>query len=228
MRFCRGGLPVLLKKLEVGPFKTNCYLVADPETGDCTVIDPGADVHAILDALDEEHFTLRAVLLTHAHFDHFGAMWPLQMRRPAPVYVNERDLAPIVNTGPYRFVPPEDTHFVSEGDEIRVRAMCFRVLECPGHTPGGVSYICEDMLFSGDTLLHMDCGCWVSACANPEDLVSSLGKLRDLPGDYRLFPGHGKESTLSYERAENPYLKPGLELYGPEEDEEDYLNPHAI
>lgn len=211
---------MLLKTLRVGGYKTNCYLVADPETRDCAVVDPGAQVHTILQALDEDGLRLQAILLTHAHFDHFGAMWPLYDRRRAPVYVCEKDLAPIVNIGPQRFCPPPDTHFISDGERFMVGSLEFQVITCPGHTPGSVAFLCGDLLFSGDTLFHMECGCTSSACGSIPDMTASLAKLRALPGDYKLLPGHMDASTLSYEREHNPYLQPGLKLVGLEEDDD--------
>lgn len=214
---------MLLKTLKVGALKTNCYLLSNPETLDCVVIDPGAEVNAILQALDEDHLKLCAVLLTHAHFDHFGAMWPLQNRRPAPVYASKRDLDPIVNIGPQRFFPPPNTHFIDDGDTIETAGMIFHVLSCPGHTPGSVVYVCDDMLFSGDTLFHMGCGRCDFPCSNADDMIASLGKLRDLSGDYKLLPGHMESSLLSIEQASNPFLQPNLQSYqllGDSEDED--------
>lgn len=214
-------MAMLLKTLAVGPLKTNCYLLADPDTLDCVVIDPGAEVHTILAALDEDRWQLRAILLTHAHFDHFGAMWPLRDRRSAPVYVNRRDLDPMVNIGPQRFVPPPDTHFVSDGETIAAGSLRLQVLTCPGHTPGSVAYLCGDLLFSGDTLFHMDCGCCSFPCSSIPEMNASLQKLRQLPGDYKLLPGHMEPSTLAYERLHSPYLQPDTVLVETEMDEDE-------
>ena len=211
---------MLLQTLVVGALNTNCYLLSDPDTRDCVVIDPGANVHLILNALDEAQLSLRAILLTHAHFDHFGAMWPLYTRRPAPVYVNREDLAPFVNIGPQRFVPPPDTRFIGDGDRFTAGSLAFQVIACPGHTPGSVSYLCGDMLFSGDTLLHMACGRIDYPCSSPADMLATLAKLRELPGSYRLYPGHMESSALDYERQNNPYLQPGITFQEPEVDED--------
>lgn len=211
---------MLLKKLMVGSYKTNCYILADSESRDCVVIDPGAEVYTILQALDEDGLQLRGILLTHAHFDHFGAMWPLYDRRPATVYVHKNDLAPIVNTGPQRFVPPPSTQFIEDGDELIIGSLRIGVIACPGHTPGGVSYVCGALLFTGDTLFHMDYGYIGGACGDANDMTASLEKLRLLPGNYRLLPGHMDESTLDYEREHNAYLQTGVRICAQEPDEE--------
>lgn len=213
---------MLLKKLKVGCYKTNCYILADPETHDCVVIDPGAEVHAILQVLDENELRLNGILLTHAHFDHFGAMWPLFERRPATVYVHKSDLVSIVNTGPQRFVPPPGTHFIEDGDELKIGSLHIGVIACPGHTPGSVSYVCGDLLFTGDTLFHMDYGYVGGACGNADDMTASLEKLRLLPGNYRLLPGHMNESTLDYERNHSAHLQPGVRICVQEPDEETF------
>lgn len=213
---------MLLKTLKVGSYSTNCYILRDPVTGDSVVIDPGAEVRTILQALDEDGLQLKGILLTHAHFDHFGAMWPLYDRRPATVYVHKNDLAPTVNIGPQRFVPPPGTHFVHDGETLEIGSLRIGVITCPGHTPGSVAYTCEDMLFSGDTLFNLDCGCVGGACGSPEDMSASLEKLRQLPGNYRLLPGHHEESSLDYEREHSPYLQPGVCIQADEPDEDDY------
>ena len=147
-----------LKTLVVSYYKTNCYVLFDPDTKDGVVIDPGGDVRKILSVLEEEQLQLRAILLTHGHYDHYGAMWPLYEQKNVPVYCNEKDTDPFVSRPPRRLVPPPGTRFINGGEEIRAGSVHLQVLSCPGHTPGGMVYLCGDMLFSGDTLFRRGCG----------------------------------------------------------------------
>ena len=103
--------------------------------------------------------------------------------------------------------PPEnDTHFVSEGDEIVCGSLVFTVLETPGHTPGGLTFMIEDCLFTGDTLFRGSCGRYDFPGSSSLELGHSLEKLRDLEGDYEVFPGHESPTSLEYERRFNPYM----------------------
>ena len=103
-------------------------------------------------------------------------------------------------------VEPNPPRFVREGDVIEAGSLTFDVLETPGHTPGGITYRCEDCLFTGDTLFRMSCGRYDFPGSSSLDLGHSLEKLRDLPGDYEVYPGHEGSTSLEYERRFNPYM----------------------
>lgn len=212
---------MVITTLELGFLKTNCYIAADPKTRDCVVVDPGGESHRIQQHLMDNALTLRAILLTHAHADHVRGMWPLYEKHQVPVYIHQRDLAPLVNIGPFRFVPTPSTVFIQEGEVIHAGSLTFQVLECPGHTPGGVAYLNGEDLFTGDTLLHATCGRIDFPCSCPKDMVHSLAKLKALPGDFRVYPGHGAQTTLEYERKNNPSLQPGTTYFEEPEEWED-------
>ncbi|MBR4578051.1 MAG: MBL fold metallo-hydrolase [Oscillospiraceae bacterium] len=205
-----------IKALEVGYFQTNCYVAFDEETLDTAVIDPGADSNKILNFLEEHHCKVRAILLTHAHFDHCMGLEEVYEATHAPVYMSHRDLeADIGNLYfgiDWALDPPEDTHFVSEGDVIEAGVLRFEVLETPGHTPGGLSFICQNALFTGDTLFRRSIGRYDLPASDALELGHSLEKLRDLPGDYEVFPGHESATELDYERRFNHYMNAPWEL----------------
>ena len=197
---------MLIKCLPVGHLMTNCYIVTDETTLECAVIDPGDESNTILYYLEDNHLTCRAILLTHGHYDHTGAVYAVHEETGAPVYMNALDAGTAVAFDSYTFTPPEGTIFYKEGDEVKVGNLTFRVMETPGHTPGGVTLICGDALFTGDTLFAGSCGRTDFAGGSMEVELQSLAKIAALPGDYEVYPGHMDCSTLETERRFNPYL----------------------
>ena len=202
---------MLIKAIEVGYLQTNCYLVMDEETLDTAIIDPGADSNVILDFVESQRLQVKAILVTHGHFDHCLGLEEVYEATRAPVYLSHKDLTADIGNddfgnGDWELDPPDDTHFVSEGDVIRAGALTFTVLETPGHTPGGLTFQIEDCLFTGDTLFRLSCGRYDFPASSALELTHSLEKLRDLPGDYEIFPGHESPSTLEFERRFNPYM----------------------
>ena len=114
-------------------------------------------------------------------------------------------------TGLRDFRPPEDSVFYGEGDTVQVGSLTFRVMETPGHTPGGVTLICGDALFTGDTLFRLSCGRTDFPGGDMNAELRSLKRIADLPGDYDVYPGHDMSSRLSVERANNPYMRHAIE-----------------
>ena len=120
---------MLIKCLPVGHLMTNCYIVTDETTLECAVIDPGDESNTILYYLEDNHLTCRAILLTHGHYDHTGAVYAVHEETGAPVYMNALDAGTAVAFDSYSFVPPEGTIFYKEGDEVKVGNLTFRVME---------------------------------------------------------------------------------------------------
>ena len=184
---------MLIKAIEVGYLQTNCYIVADEATLDAAVIDPGADSNLILDYIERCHFHVRAILLTHGHFDHCMGLEEVYDATGATVYMSHADLTTDIGNGmfgneDFELDPPDDTVFVREGDVIEAGSLTFDVLETPGHTPGGITYRCEDCLFTGDTLFRMSCGRY------------------DFPGSSSLDLGHCHLSAVPFV-ANMPHLR---------------------
>ena len=202
---------MLIKCMTVGAYETNCYLVADEATLDCAVIDPGSDASTILNYLEETRLHCRFVLLTHGHFDHTGAVSDVLADTEAKLMMHKADVGVSVGGDYYRFVPPEDTGFYADGDVVCVGGLSFTVLETPGHTPGSVCLLCsapegDRVLFSGDTLFRDSCGRTDFPGSSTDDMLRSLKRLAELPGDCEVYPGHGFSSTLARERSANYFM----------------------
>ena len=207
---------MLIKCFTVGSYETNCYIVSDEETLECAVIDPGADGSTILNYLEEARLVCRAILLTHGHFDHTGAVEALMEETGAPLYMHEADNGVTIGGDYYRFSAPEGTRFYKNGDILVLGSLSFTVLETPGHTPGSVTLLLsgtEDgdrALFTGDTLFRDSCGRTDFPGGSTDEILRSLKRLAALPGDYEVYPGHMGATTLERERNVNLFMLQAL------------------
>ena len=194
--------------LVLGPLETNCYLVSDERSGLCAVIDPATRSAKILETVQAQGWRVGCILLTHAHFDHTGALKSLHAALPdVPVYVHAQDTDNNTNMSNGNLVY---TNTYADGDVVSCSELAFRVLHTPGHTPGSVCLQCENALFTGDTLFAGSYGRTDFIGGDEAAMRLSLARLGRLEGDYTVLPGHGESSTLDYERRTNPYLREAM------------------
>ena len=196
--------------LPLGALETNCYVVYDEASRACALVDPGAMPQVILDTLAKNGLTLQKILLTHAHFDHTGALRALHEKFPdVPIYVNAQDTDETLNMSQGNLVY---TDTFLDGDEISMPPLTFRVLATPGHTRGSSCLICGDTIFSGDTLFEGCCGRTDLPGGDGAQMLASLKRLAELPGDYHVLPGHGGDTTLERERRTNYYMREAMRV----------------
>ena len=193
-----------LHTLPLGAYQTNCYILHQEDSSSCVVIDPGYTPEVILDFLAGKGLKLEAILLTHGHFDHVGAVRDLAAETGCQVYLNPDDLSmpPRMTAGPLYYT---DTY--SDGDTLSPAGIPFQVLSTPGHTPGSVCLIAENYLFSGDTLFAGSRGRTDLPGGSTRAILESLRRLAALPQDYSVHPGHGESTTLAWEKQYNPYMR---------------------
>lgn len=202
---------MLIKTLPVGQLETNCYVVTDEDSLCCAVIDPGDESNTILDYLEDNRLHCKAILLTHGHYDHVGAVSAVAEETGAVVYMSRHDDLG-GHDGHRPFTLPAGGRYIDEGDCVTVGALRFEVLATPGHTPGGLSFRCGEALFTGDTLFRGSCGRTDLPGGDMDEELRSLKKLCSLPGDYEVYPGHMDASTLDRERALNYYCRQAMRL----------------
>jgi len=202
-----------IDQLSLGPIGTNCYLVrADRDAKDAVVVDPGDEAAAIETALESLGARCVAILLTHSHYDHFGALADLADATGAPVWLPEGELD--VFRRPDAFFPgvtmrafSGDATPLSGGETVDAAGISFQVLHVPGHSPGHLSYYADGHLFSGDVLFAGSVGRTDLPFGGWETLLESIRSLADAyPPETVVLSGHGPATTLGDELARNPFL----------------------
>ena len=195
----------------------NCYMIIDEATGDAAIIDPGWYGDIIKNTLAKENVNLMYILLTHGHFDHVSGVYGLRREEGAAVVIHSNDrehlLDPKKSLAEGNFPEPHQPVtadiIVEDGDIIMLGDSPIKVMHTPGHTNGSVCYILEDdrVIFSGDTLFCMTAGRTDFWDGSDEKMIESLKKLIALEGDYKVYPGHNRETTLERERTRNWYIR---------------------
>ena len=200
-----------IKTLQVGPIGTNCYLLCDETEKLCAVIDPGGDAVRVAAAVEDSGCAPCAILLTHGHYDHTGAVAELSARWPGvPVYLNRRDVYEGDAYLQQLFPPVPCAKDYGEGDTVQVGGLTLQVLATHGHSEGSVTLRCGDALFCGDTLFAGSCGRTDFPGGSVKKMMESLKRLGELEGDLKVYPGHMEDSTLDRERSWNPYLRQAM------------------
>lgn len=185
-----------VKTLILPPIGTNCYIAGDGR--DAFVVDPAEKADEIFRAADGAGLNIRAILLTHGHFDHIGALDALAKLTGADVYIHALEKPMLcdgyLNASRLFFgentVQTTDAKTVEDGDVINVGKMKITVMHTPGHTAGSVCYFCDDAVFTGDTLFIGGCGRTDLPTGNAEALQKSLALLKETTACKTIYPGH--------------------------------------
>jgi glyoxylase-like metal-dependent hydrolase (beta-lactamase superfamily II) len=200
----------------VGPVQENCFLARRDGSKSALLVDPGEEAPRILAAIDELGVTVEAILVTHCHFDHIGAVAPVAKATGAPVYVSEIEkpvLADIMSYVPFAGFGPYESydadHTLKGGEKLQLAGFDIDVLHTPGHSPGHLTFSipAEQAIFSGDVLFQSSVGRTDLPGGDWSTLLGSIGALVDsLPAETTVYPGHMGITTLGAERQTNPFL----------------------
>ena len=190
--------------LTLGAYQTNCYVFHAEESAKCCVVDPGYEPDFILDSLENLGLTLEAILLTHGHFDHVGAVRQLAADTGCDVYLCAEDLVlpTQLTAGPLYY-----TKTYADGDILHLAGLDITVVHTPGHTPGSVCLLSGTTLFSGDTLFAGSCGRTDLPGGDWTAIQASLKKLAAIDANLWVLPGHGESTMLRDEKKYNPYMR---------------------
>ena len=204
---------MILKKLVVGPFASNCYIVGSESDKKGMIIDPGGKAKQILKKVEGLGLDIKLIVLTHGHIDHTGALKEVREVTGAEVAIHADDAKSLKVQSLSRIfglsypTPPSPDRLLKDGDSIDVGDMHFEVLHTPGHTPGGICLLGEGVVFSGDTLFNYGVGRTDLPGGSSSQLLNSIQtRLMTLPDNTVVYPGHGPDTTIGAERVGNPFL----------------------
>ena len=193
-----------ITQLTAGSIGTNCYVVYCEDSKAAVVIDPSDEAALAQARIESLGLKVKAVLLTHGHFDHGGEAARIADSAGASVWMHPADKAlPSWLTHGV----PATTRDIADGETLDFDGLRFTVIHTPGHTPGSVCFRCGDSIFAGDTLFAGSCGRTDLPGGSWKDMSASLRRLAALEGDFAVYPGHGEATTLEAERAGNPYVQ---------------------
>jgi hydroxyacylglutathione hydrolase len=204
---------VKIEWLTVGPFQENSYLLIDEKTARCVLVDPGDEPNRIVEMVRSSGAALEAIWLTHGHLDHIGAVAAIIREWKVPVSLHSADLVLYRRASqqaafyglPFE-QPADPDRTLSNGDELVLGATRFTVTHTPGHSPGHVIFVADNLIVGGDLLFAGSIGRTDLPFSNPDDMEASLAIIAAMPGALAVYPGHGPPTSVAAELATNPYL----------------------
>lgn len=203
----------MLKIFTVGPMEANCYILYNPDKKEGLIIDPGAEGARLIKFIEQEKICINYIINTHGHPDHIGANRQIKEYTNAPILIHQYDAPMLTRSGsvlslifPLESSSPAADTFIKDGDLIECAGMKLKVLHTPGHTPGGISLLIDDSIFTGDTLFSGSVGRFDLPGGSEEVLLNSIKKILSLDENLIIYPGHGPSTTVGEELRSNPFI----------------------
>jgi hydroxyacylglutathione hydrolase len=201
---------MIIKKLVIGPLENNCYIIADEQTREAFIVDPGDEPDRILDLINEYGLKPQYIICTHAHFDHIAVVLDIKQETDMRIVLHRDDLELYRNVKNQAALwgyeidsLPDPDLFVAEGDTLAIGHLRFMIFHSPGHSPGGICVYGEGIIITGDTLFAGSVGRTDLYGGDIEKLKISYKRLMSLPEETKVLPGHGPETTIKKEKVDN-------------------------
>lgn len=206
---------MLIEVIVVGMIQANCFIVADTETKEAIIIDPGGDAPVIARRIESLGLKPKAIIATHGHFDHVEGIATLSKLLKVPTYAHKEDMFIIENIqkqGALFGVMIEETPKIdkelTDNMELKFGNLTAKMLHTPGHSPGSVSILIDDHLFAGDLIFARSIGRTDLGGGDYETLINSVNnKVFTLPEETKIHPGHGPDTTVGTEKQLNPFFR---------------------
>ncbi|SHJ23843.1 MBL fold metallo-hydrolase [Lutispora thermophila] len=203
------------KRLPLGIYQANCYIIWDEGSKKAAVIDPGGDFEELNEFVESNQLSVQYVLLTHGHGDHIGAVAQTREKYKAEVMIHKDDYDMLKNKNKnysnqmgYKDIELEADKKLEDGDVINLGSIKMEIIHTPGHTKGSICIKYDNIVFSGDTLFAGSIGRTDLGGGSFEDIIDSItNKLLTLPDNTEIYPGHGPSTTIGVEKKSNPFLK---------------------
>lgn len=198
---------MLVEVILAGMYEENCYLLIDDKTKECGIIDPGGNAKRIENEINAKGLKAKFILITHGHADHVDGVEEVAKDLNIPFYMSKVDEEYMQKDDMVFGTLPKASGYLKEGDTVTLGTHNIKVIETPGHTKGGLCFLVDDLLFTGDTLFQGSVGRTDFIGGDMGEIINSIKtKLLPLGDDVKVFPGHGPSSTIGFEKVRNPYL----------------------
>lgn len=198
---------MLVEAILAGMYEENCYLLIDDNTKECGIIDPGGNAKRIEKEISSKGLKAKFILITHGHADHVDGVEEIAKDLNIPFYMSKADEEYMEKDDMVFGTLKNASGYLKEGDTVTLGTHTIKVIETPGHTKGGLCFLVDDLLFTGDTLFQGSVGRTDFIGGDMGEIINSIKmKLLPLGDDVKVFPGHGPSSTIGFEKIRNPYL----------------------
>lgn len=199
-----------IKRIPAGIYGANCYILFDEDTRVGCVIDPGGDEDILIKEIDKTDIEIKFILLTHGHTDHVEAVNAIKREYNVPVYIDGKDkelMRQRISVFGQLWETTSEDREIKDGDILKIAGLQIKCISTPGHTPGGMCFLVDNVVFTGDTLFYGSIGRTDFPGGSHKELINNIKtKLMVLKDDIIVLPGHERESSIKFERENNPFL----------------------
>ena len=198
---------MIIEAIPAGIYDANCYILVEENTKECGIIDPGGDSERLISQIDKLNAKPKFILLTHGHMDHVGGVIDLVKKYNIPFYISKADEEYMEKDDFVFGTLPKASGYLKENDILKLGDEIIKVLETPGHTKGGLCFLLNNKVFTGDTLFNGSIGRTDFIGGSMSEIINSIKeKLLPLGDRVDVYPGHGDMTTIEHEKKYNPFL----------------------